>query len=149
MWLCCIGLSVGDVRQSGRVCFLPGTQPVVEHHPRTAERPGQCRALARRGVETVVVPEPHTLSIVGFMTEHGDIRTGRHCVFILHVHLVFVTKYRHEVFGAVHLERMEEIMRDVCADVGAELREFNGQAEHAQARLRPPDGIIVNRTFPR
>ncbi|MGH3184323.1 MAG: IS200/IS605 family transposase, partial [Streptosporangiaceae bacterium] len=41
------------------------------------------------------------------MAEYSDIRTGRHCVFILHVHLVFVTKYRHQVFTARHLDRME------------------------------------------
>jgi hypothetical protein len=41
---------------------------------------------------------------------HGDdIRTGRHRVFALHAHLVFVTKYRHAVFTAAHLARMEEI----------------------------------------
>ena len=145
MWLCCIGLSVGDVRQSGRVCFLPGTQPVVEHHPRTAERPGQCRALARRGVETVVVPEPHPLSIVGFMTEHGDIRTGRHCVFVLHAHLVFVTKYRHPVFAARHLDRMGEIMRDVCADFRAELAEFNGEPGHVHLLVNFPPTMAISR----
>lgn len=43
-------------------------------------------------------------------------------------HLVFVTKYRHAVFTAAHLARMEEIMRAVCADFETELAEFNGQA---------------------
>jgi putative transposase len=53
---------------------------------------------------------------------HGDdIRTGRHRVFALHAHLVFVTKYRHAVFTAAHLARMEEIRRAVCADFGCEL----------------------------
>jgi putative transposase len=54
---------------------------------------------------------------------HGDdIRTGRHRVFALHAHLVFVTKYRHAVFTAAHLARMEEIRQGaVCADFGCEL----------------------------
>jgi putative transposase len=55
------------------------------------------------------------------MTEYQEIRTGRHCTFVLHAHLVFVTKYRHKVFTDVHLRRMEEIMRDVCADFEVEL----------------------------
>jgi len=79
------------------------------------------------------------------MTEHGDIRTGRHCVFILHVHLVFVTKYRHEVFGAVHLERMEEIMRDVCADYRAELAEFNGEPGHVHLLVNFPPTMAISR----
>ncbi|HHG9929127.1 TPA: transposase, partial [Escherichia coli] len=28
------------------------------------------------------------------MKKETDIRRGRHCVFLKHVHLVFVTKYR-------------------------------------------------------
>ena len=32
--------------------------------------------------------------------------------------------------GSRYLERIEQTMRDVCADDGAELREFNGGAEH-------------------
>jgi putative transposase len=37
------------------------------------------------------------------MAELEGIRTGRHCVFALHAHLVFVTKFRHKVFTARHL----------------------------------------------
>ena len=39
-------LRVGEVRPPGLVRVLPGTQPVVEHHPRAAERPRQRRTLA-------------------------------------------------------------------------------------------------------
>ncbi|MFG3298387.1 transposase [Micromonospora chersina] len=63
------------------------------------------------------------------MTELEVIRAGRHCVFAMHVHLVFVTKFRHNVFTDRHLSRMEQIMRDVCADFEAELVGFNGEAE--------------------
>ena len=45
------------------------------------------------------------------MRQARDIRTGRHCIVALHAHLVFVTKYRHPVFTAIHLDRMEAIMR--------------------------------------
>ncbi|MET9090099.1 transposase [Streptomyces sp. NPDC004237] len=48
------------------------------------------------------------------MGETHKIRTGRHCAFMMHVHLVFVTKFRHGVFTDAHLRRMEEIMRSVC-----------------------------------
>ena len=34
------------------------------------------------------------------MEKNNDIRHGRHCVFRMHVHLVFVTKYRRGVFTA-------------------------------------------------
>ena len=59
-----------------------------------------------------------------------DIRHGRHCVFALHVHLVFVTKYRRNVFKKEHLEAMQIILASVCKDFDAELVEFNGEHDH-------------------
>ncbi|MGW2692771.1 IS200/IS605 family transposase [Streptomyces sp. NPDC001296] len=59
-----------------------------------------------------------------------DIRRGHHVVHNLHVHLVFVTKYRREAFTGAMLTRCEEIMRDVCRDFEAELKQFNGEEDH-------------------
>lgn len=47
-----------------------------------------------------------------------------------HAHLVFVTKNRHRVFTEAMLTYCENTMRAVCADLGAELVEFNGEADH-------------------
>ena len=79
------------------------------------------------------------------MAGNSDIRTGRHCVFVLYAHLVFVTKYRHKVFAAAHLERMELIMRDVCADFGCELAEFNGGPEHVHLLVKFPPTVALSR----
>ncbi|MGP9017940.1 IS200/IS605 family transposase [Streptomyces sp. BR1] len=58
------------------------------------------------------------------------IRRGRHVICYLHAHLVFVTRYRRDVFTDDMLTRCEEIMRDVCERFDAELREFNGEEDH-------------------
>ena len=79
------------------------------------------------------------------MPEHEDIRTGRHCAFILHAHLVFVTKYRHAVFAGPHLERLEEIMRDVRADLECQLAELNGEANHVHLLVRFPPKVALSR----
>ncbi|MEV4549315.1 IS200/IS605 family transposase [Nonomuraea wenchangensis] len=80
------------------------------------------------------------------MGEYGDIRTGRHCVFVLHAHLVFVTKFRHRVFtDAAHLNRMEEIMRDVCADFETELSEFNGENNHVHLLVNFPPKVALSK----
>ena len=39
----------------------------------------------------------------------NDLRRGRSCVFLLHVHLVFVTKYRRAIFGRDHREAMKSV----------------------------------------
>ncbi|WP_462188772.1 MULTISPECIES: IS200/IS605 family transposase [unclassified Frankia] len=74
-----------------------------------------------------------------------DIRTGRHCVFALHAHLVFVTKYRHRVFEDGHLTRLEEIMRAVCADFETDLAEFNGEGEHVHLLVNYPPKVALSR----
>ncbi|MCX4825863.1 IS200/IS605 family transposase [Streptomyces sp. NBC_01142] len=79
------------------------------------------------------------------MAEYQNIRTGRHCVFLMHAHLVFVTKYRHHVFTDRHLTRMEEIMRAVCADFETELTEFNGESNHVHLLVSFPPKVAVSK----
>ena len=79
------------------------------------------------------------------MVRSGDIRTGRHCVFMLHAHLVFVTKYRHKVFSTRHLSRMQEVMEEVCADFGVQLAEFNGEADHVHLLVNFPPTVQLSK----
>lgn len=48
---------------------------------------------------------------------------------LLHAHLV-LTKYRRKVFTDDMLTFCEHTMAEVCADLDAELVEFNGEADH-------------------
>lgn len=77
------------------------------------------------------------------MTVSQDIRTGRHCAFLLHAHLVFVTKFRHRVLGDEHLARLEEILRDVCADFEVELVEFNGESSYVHLLVHFPPKVAL------
>ncbi len=79
------------------------------------------------------------------MTTRLDVRTGRHCVFVLHAHLVFVTKYGHRVLSARHLARLETIFGDVCEDFGAELVEFNGETEHVHLLVNYPPTVAISK----
>lgn len=64
------------------------------------------------------------------MTTENEIRTGRHCVFALHAHLVFVTKYRKRVFTSEALDILKDVMQKVCDDFGVELAAFEGEDNH-------------------
>jgi putative transposase len=75
----------------------------------------------------------------------NEIRKGRHCVFDMHVHLVFVTKYRHAVFTRGHLDHLERIFRDVCESFGCRLEEFNGEADHVHLLVGFPPTAQVSR----
>jgi len=79
------------------------------------------------------------------MGNYSDVRTGRHCVFVLHAHLVFVTKYRHKVFTDRHLTRVEEILRAVCADFQTELAEFNGDNNPVHLLVNHPPKVALSK----
>ena len=64
------------------------------------------------------------------MTDDNDYRRGRHCVFALHAHLVFVTKYRRKVFTANVLNDMRGLFAAVCGDFAAALVEMDGEDDH-------------------
>lgn len=74
----------------------------------------------------------------------NELRTGRHCVFNLNVHLVFVTKYRRSIFTSAHLSFMEGVARKVCKDFGAELREMTGERNHVHLLVNYPPKVPVS-----
>ena len=73
-----------------------------------------------------------------------SIRTGRHCVFELHVHLVFVAKYRKKIFTQEHIDALRVIAAKVCEDFGAELRELNGEKDHIHLLVNYPPKVAVS-----
>ena len=74
-----------------------------------------------------------------------EIRRGRNCVFLLHVHLVFVTKYRKKVFSKRYLKALNAIFNEVCADFEVELAEFNGEADHVHLLVNFPPKVALAR----
>jgi putative transposase len=78
------------------------------------------------------------------MAHDGDYRHGRRVISVLYVHLVFVTKYRRGVLDGEMLAFCEEVMRKVCGDFEAELREFNGEADHVHLLVNYPPKVSVS-----
>src|SRR5215831_284799 len=73
-----------------------------------------------------------------------EIRKGRHVVYVLHAHLVFVTKRRGKVFDAARIKRLEEIFRSVCTDFEAVLKEFNGEPDHVHLLVHYPPKVRLS-----
>ena len=78
------------------------------------------------------------------MDKSTEIRHGRHCVFAMHVHLVFVTKYRRGVFSKEILEDLHEIFASVCHDFEATLVEFDGEDDHVHLLVHYPPKVSVS-----
>jgi putative transposase len=68
----------------------------------------------------------------------SEIRHGRHCVFQMHVHLVFVTKYRRSIFDDDALRRLRTYLEKVCTDFEAQLVAMNGETDHVHLLINYP-----------
>ena len=75
----------------------------------------------------------------------NEIRAGRHCVGRMHVHLVFVTKYRRRVFTKTILRRLQEICETVSKDFEAQLVEFDGEDDHVHLLVHYPPKVSVSK----
>ena len=78
------------------------------------------------------------------MKKVNDVRHGRHCVFQLHAHLVFVTKYRYGVFTQAILEDLREIFTRVCQDFEAELVECDGEDDYVHLLVLYPPKVALS-----
>ncbi len=83
-------------------------------------------------------------SIVWPMNTSNDIRRGRHCTFNIHVHLVFVAKYRRKVFDKEAIDRLRELFAKICTDFEAELMEMDGERDHVHLLVNYPPKMAVS-----
>lgn len=74
-----------------------------------------------------------------------ELRRGRHVVTNLHVHLVFVTRYRRGIFDADALARLQDSFASVADDFDARLVESNGEADHVHLLLEYPPTLALSK----
>ena len=79
------------------------------------------------------------------MMNDNDYRRGRNCVFALHAHLVFVTKYRRKVFTGNVLDDMRQVFAAVCGDFTAQLVEMDGEDDHVHLLVNYPPTVPLSR----
>ena len=110
-------------------------------------RPGEAvEVLADRGVLDAVFERQHHASNHNWPeAQMQDYRTGRHCVFALHVHLVFVTKYRRDVLSVLAIRDLSVMFAKVCDDFNAKLIECNGEDDHVHLLVEYPPRVSISR----
>lgn len=79
------------------------------------------------------------------MTNSSNYRTGRHCIFNLHCHLVFVTKYRYDVLQGYMYPTLKMLFEKVCAEFEVELVEFNGESDHVHLLVHYPPKVALSK----
>jgi len=78
------------------------------------------------------------------MSTNNEIRHGRHVVFNMHIHLVFVTKYRKHVFTSEILDDLRLIFESVCKDFESTLVEFEGEEGHVHLLINYPPKVAIS-----
>ncbi|TDN46829.1 REP element-mobilizing transposase RayT, partial [Scandinavium goeteborgense] len=73
-----------------------------------------------------------------------EFRRGRHCVFLMHVHLGFVAKYRRKIFDPDAIEKLHSYFASVCADFDVELVEMDGEIDHMHLLINYPPKLAVS-----
>ena len=64
-------------------------------------------------------------------------------MFALHVHLVFVTKYRRKVLSASAHETLRELFTRICEDFEARLVASNGEDDHVHLLVEYPPKVAI------
>lgn len=64
---------------------------------------------------------------------------------MMHVHLVFVAKYRRTVFTSEHLKTMREVFEKVCDDFEVEIVEMDGEHDHVHLLLNYPPKVAISK----
>ena len=78
------------------------------------------------------------------MSNFNDIRRGRHCVFKIHIHLVFVTKYRRSVFDDDAIHRLRRHFSEICFGFESTLIEMDGKDDHVHLLIECPPKFSVS-----
>lgn len=79
------------------------------------------------------------------MIDDSEIRKGKHCTFLMHVHLVFVTKCRRGMFTKEILDDLQIVFAGICIDFEAHLVESDGEDDHVHLFVNySPQGVVSN-----
>lgn len=74
-----------------------------------------------------------------------DYRHGAHTVFEIHLHLVWITKYRRPALtGGVAL-RVRELIRDICGQHGVTIMKGHVSKDHVHLFVSIPPQVTISR----
>ena len=79
------------------------------------------------------------------MIDKLRVNKSRHAAHLLHVHIVFVTKYRKKVFSDLHLSAFKEAAIKVCEDLECKLIEADGEADHVHMMITYPPKLPISK----
>lgn len=74
----------------------------------------------------------------------SQLRSERHSISDLRIHLVCVTKYRASIFTAESLAVIEKSFLEVAKKMDFQIQEFNGEGDHIHVLIEFPPKLSVS-----
>lgn len=75
----------------------------------------------------------------------ADYRHGAHSVFEIHLHLVWVTKYRKPVLVGPVGMRLRELIREVCGRLDVHILKGHVSKDHVHLLVSIPPQVTISR----
>ena len=79
----------------------------------------------------------------------SDYRHGSHTVFSIHLHIVWITKYRHKALRGEVAERVRAILREACRKLGVDILQGHIAADHGHVMVSVPPQVTISRLVQR
>ncbi len=79
----------------------------------------------------------------------GEYRHGAHTVFAIHLHVVWITKYRKPVLEGEKAYRVRELIRQICQGEGVEIISGYVSKDHVHLFLSIPPQVTISRLVQR
>jgi len=73
------------------------------------------------------------------------LKSRSHCIYSLHAHIVFVTKYRRKVINKEILAELKSIFTRLCSANQCELLEFNAEEDHVHLLVFYPPTLTLSK----
>src|SRR5262249_60681187 len=74
----------------------------------------------------------------------SDYRHGSHTTFSIHLHIVWITKYRPKVLRGEVAERVRAIVREECRKSGVDILQGHISPDHVHVMISLPPHVTIS-----
>jgi len=75
----------------------------------------------------------------------SEYRPGSHTVFSIHLHIVWITKYRHKLLRGPIAERVRDVVREECRRAKVDILKGPIAADHVHVLVSIPPQVAMSR----
>jgi putative transposase len=89
------------------------------------------------------------LAVFGYFRAMSAYRHGSHTVFSIHLHLVWITKYRKKVLSGPVAYRLRDMVREICLHEQVDIIKGHVSTDHIHLFVSIPPQVTISRLVQR